>query len=140
MHRRSVLLLAMPALLLAPARALAFSRFYLCFFEPFSAELSWRSRSMVDEFVTNTVRSGSRIVVVAGHADRAEDPPSRSMAMSRKRALAVAMAVREGGLLVDTDLRVLAFGATKRLVPTDPGVAEPQNRRVELFNSPYDGA
>ena len=140
MHRRSVLLLATPALLFAPARASAYSRHYLCFFEPLSAELSWRSLSMVHEFVTNTVWSGSRTVVVAGHADRAEDPPSRSMEMSRKRALAVAMAVRECGLLVDTDLRVLAFGATKRLVPTGPGVAEPQNRRVELFNWPYNGS
>lgn len=69
---------------------------------------------------------------LCSHTDLAE----ASMALSTSRGEAVLQRLALLGVPNDR-MVVLAYGATKPLVPTRPGVREPQNRRVEiLFNRP----
>jgi outer membrane protein OmpA-like peptidoglycan-associated protein len=70
-------------------------------------------------------------VLVEGHADRS-GPESYNLALSQRRAEAVAAALRARGVPGDA-MSLQAFGETRPRVPTADGVREPQNRRVEIL-------
>ncbi len=63
-----------------------------------------------------------------------EGPPLRAMALSRQRAAVVSMALRENALPLGLEIDIMAFDVSRPAVPPRPGVAEAQNRRVELVN------
>lgn len=72
-------------------------------------------------------------IEVNGHTDTS-GTPSYNMALSLRRAHAVAgELVRDGVPAMAISIR--GFGKTNLLVPTGPGVREPQNRRVEIVIS-----
>lgn len=68
--------------------------------------------------------------VIAGHADRVGTKVYNE-ALSSRRAEGVAAAIRNDPRFREA-LSVIEFGETKPAVPTEDGVPEPMNRRVEI--------
>ena len=71
-----------------------------------------------------------QVMIVTGCADRVGSP-ARNLSLSQRRATAVLKALVDRGLPVDR-FQVLAKGETDLAVPTEEGVAEAENRRVEI--------
>ncbi len=99
----------------------------MVFFYSGSAALIPTALEVVDEAARRFQEANCRLLPVDGFADTAEAEPAD---LSLRRVLAVrAELVRVG---VPPEAIVMhAFGNTQLLVPTPPGVAEPQNRRIE---------
>jgi outer membrane protein OmpA-like peptidoglycan-associated protein len=117
-----------PAPVAAPAPAPA--RTYLVFFDWDRADLTARARQIIAEAAQNSTRVQYTKIEVAGHADRT-GTAAYNLALSRRRADNVAAElVRDG--VPKAAIAIQAFGDSKPLVPTGPGVREPQNRRVEI--------
>jgi outer membrane protein OmpA-like peptidoglycan-associated protein len=69
-------------------------------------------------------------VNVGGHADRA-GTEAYNQGLSQRRADNVAKRLIAGGIEAST-VTIEAFGETQPAVPTDDGMREPANRRVEI--------
>ena len=69
-------------------------------------------------------------VIVGGHADRA-GTEAYNDGLSKRRADNVAKRLIAGGIEASL-VTIEAFGETQPAVPTDDGVREPANRRVEI--------
>jgi outer membrane protein OmpA-like peptidoglycan-associated protein len=70
------------------------------------------------------------VMILTGTADRTGDA-AVNLELSRLRASAVLRGLIARGIPADR-FQVLAKGETELPVPTNPGVAEAQNRRVEI--------
>jgi outer membrane protein OmpA-like peptidoglycan-associated protein len=109
-----------------------------CFFGPFiiffargKAEIVPDARAILDNAV-DTFRGcgGLRHIIVDGHADRSGSA-AHNVAVSRRRAaVAAAYLVRHG--IPPGAITIRALGESRPLVKTVDGVAEAQNRRVEI--------
>ena len=69
-------------------------------------------------------------MIVAGSSDTT-GTPAQNLQLSQARANAVARGMAARGIPAERT-QILAKGVTALPVPTGPGVAEPQNRRVEI--------
>lgn len=70
-------------------------------------------------------------VMIIGHSDRMGDP-AHNQKLSMARAAVIERILAAQG--VDPSIMSLSgHGENDPIVPTDPGVAEPRNRRVEVF-------
>jgi outer membrane protein OmpA-like peptidoglycan-associated protein len=69
-------------------------------------------------------------VIVAGHADRA-GTEDYNQDLSQRRADNIAKSLIAGGV-ESSAVTIEAFGETRPAVPTEDGVREPGNRRVEI--------
>ncbi|HTW26129.1 MAG TPA: OmpA family protein [Acetobacteraceae bacterium] len=118
-----------PAPVAAPAPAP--SRTYLVFFDWDRADLTPRAREIIAEAAQNSTRVQYTRIVVNGYTDTS-GTPAYNLRLSMRRADAVkAELIRDGvpANVIDTH----GYGETHLLVPTGPGVREPQNRRVEII-------
>lgn len=106
------------------------SRMYLVFFDFDRADLTPRARDIVAEAVRNSARIQHTRIEVSGHADRSGDP-GYNLRISQSRAEAVAAEMGRWGVPRSV-MDIHAYGDTRPLVPTDAGVRELQNRRVEI--------
>ena len=70
-------------------------------------------------------------IEVQGNADRS-GTPAYNQRLSLRRAQTVAAELVRNGV-PRTAIDIQAFGDTRPLVPTAPGVREPQNRRVAII-------
>jgi outer membrane protein OmpA-like peptidoglycan-associated protein len=70
------------------------------------------------------------VMILTGTADRTGNP-EENLVLSERRATAVLEGLLARGIPADR-FQVLAKGETELPIPTNPGVAEPQNRRVEI--------
>jgi outer membrane protein OmpA-like peptidoglycan-associated protein len=120
---------AMPAPVAAPAPAPA--RTYLVFFDWDKADLSARAHQIIAEAAQNSTRVQVTRIEVDGYADRT-GTAQYNVVLSRKRADNVAAELVKDGVPKNI-IAIQAFGDTHLLVPTGPGVREPQNRRVEII-------
>jgi outer membrane protein OmpA-like peptidoglycan-associated protein len=103
---------------------------YLVFFDFDSAKLTPEAIDNVKTAAdTAKNRSGARIKLI-GHADRVGSP-DYNLVLSGRRADAVKAELLGMGLSADA-ISTEAKGEAEPLVPTADGVAEPQNRRVEI--------
>ncbi len=119
----------MPATAPVPAAASA-ARSYLVFFDWDKATLDDRARGIVQEAAAASKKVARTRIDVTGNADKT-GTESYNQGLSKRRADAVAaQLVRDG--IAKSDISVTANGDTHPLVPTAPGVREPQNRRVEI--------
>lgn len=100
------------------------------FFDRNSIALWPESRSILKDVVTMVRALEASRVELHGHTDRT-GPADYNLRLSRHRAEAVKSALIELGL-TDVELVVIAKGEDAPLVPTDDGIREVQNRRVEL--------
>jgi OOP family OmpA-OmpF porin len=103
---------------------------YLVFFAWDQADISPVARTVLEQVLAD-YRSGQPTrLVLAGHTDRS-GPESYNTPLSERRARAVAEALRQLGIPSDA-LFLEWFGESRPRIPTEDGVREPQNRRVEI--------
>ena len=101
------------------------------FFDWDRSDLTDRARQIVAEAAQARTRVQTTRIEVQGNADRSGSP-AYNQALSLRRAETVAAElVRDG--VAKTAIDIQAFGDTRPLVPTAPGVREPQNRRVAII-------
>jgi outer membrane protein OmpA-like peptidoglycan-associated protein len=117
-----------PAPIAAPAPAPA--RTYLVFFDWDRADLSGRARQIIAEAAQASTHVQLTQIEVSGYADRT-GTAQYNLGLSRRRADNVAAELVRLGVPKNV-IAIQAFGDTHLLVPTGPGVREPQNRRVEI--------
>ena len=119
---------AAPAPVAAPAPAPA--RSYLVFFDWDKYTLTERARAIVKEAADNSTRVQYTRIEVNGYTDTSGTPRyNQGLSVRRARTVAAEL-VRDG--VPQNSINIQGFGQTNLLVPTGPGVREPQNRRVEI--------
>ncbi len=118
-----------PAPIAAPAPAPA--RSYLVFFDWDKATLTDRARQIIREAAENSTHVQFTQIEVNGYTDTS-GTPQYNMGLSIRRANAVAAELVRDGVPRNA-ISIHGFGQTHLLVPTGPGVREPQNRRVEII-------
>jgi OmpA-OmpF porin, OOP family len=114
-----------------PAPAAAAARSYLVFFDWDKATLTDRARQIVREAADNSTRVQYTRIEVNGYTDTS-GTAQYNQGLSLRRAQAVQAELVRDGVPANT-ITIQGFGDTKLLVPTGPGVREPQNRRVEII-------
>lgn len=118
-----------PAPVAAPAPAPA--KTYLVFFDWDKATLTDRAKQIVSEAAENSTKVKYTRIQVNGYTDTS-GTPQYNMGLSIRRANAVkAQLITDG--VPENVIGIEGFGETHLLVPTGPGVREPQNRRVEII-------
>jgi outer membrane protein OmpA-like peptidoglycan-associated protein len=117
-----------PAPVVAPTPAPA--RTYLVFFDWDKSDLSARARQIISEAASNATKVKVTRIEVSGYADLS-GTHTYNLALSQRRGDAVAAELVSDGV-PRSEIVVQAFGDSHPLVPTAPGVREPQNRRVEI--------
>ncbi|HXT81067.1 MAG TPA: OmpA family protein [Acetobacteraceae bacterium] len=118
-----------PAPAAVPAAAAA--RSYLVFFDWDKATLTDRARQIISEAASNSTKVQYTRIEVNGYTDTS-GTPRYNQGLSVRRAQAVAAELVKDGV-PKTAISIQGFGETHLLVPTGPGVREPQNRRVEII-------
>ncbi len=120
-----------PAQIPIAAPAPAPSRSYLVFFDWDKATLSDRARQIIKEAADNSTRVQYTRIEVNGYTDTS-GTPQYNKALSIRRAQSVSAELTRDGV-PQSAITIQGFGDTNLLVPTGPGVREPQNCRVEII-------
>jgi outer membrane protein OmpA-like peptidoglycan-associated protein len=115
----------------APAPAVQPARSYLVFFDWDKATLTDRARQIVKQAADNSTHVQYTRIEVNGYTDTS-GTPQYNMGLSMRRAGAVKAELIKDGVPAAA-ITTQGFGETHLLVPTGPGVREPQNRRVEII-------
>jgi OOP family OmpA-OmpF porin len=115
----------------APIPAAAPARSYLVFFDWDRATLTDRARQIIKEAADNSTKVQYTRIEVNGYTDTS-GTPRYNQGLSIRRAQAVAAELVRDGVPRNA-ISIQGFGDTHLLVPTGPGVREPQNRRVEII-------
>jgi len=103
---------------------------FIVFFDFDKSDLTQQAVQVVAEAVRTAREQGTVHVVVTGHTDTVGSE-TYNMALSLKRAAAVkAQMVSDG--LNESEIETVGKGFSAPLVPTGPGVREPQNRRAVI--------
>jgi outer membrane protein OmpA-like peptidoglycan-associated protein len=114
-----------------PAPPVEAARSYLVFFDWDKATLTDRARSIIREAADNSTHVQYTRIEVNGYTDTS-GTPRYNQGLSIRRAQAVAAELVHDGV-PRAAITAQGFGETHLLVPTGPGVREPQNRRVEII-------
>jgi len=112
----------------APAPAPA--RTYLVFFDWDKYNLTPRALQIISEAASDSKTAATTTLDVSGYTDTS-GTPVYNQGLSERRAKAVAAQLVTDGV-PESEIAIHAYGETHLLVPTGPGVREPQNRRVEI--------
>jgi porin len=120
--------MAQPAPMAAPAPAP--SHTYLVFFDWDKANLTTRATQVVAQAASDSRSANLTTINVSGYTDTS-GTAQYNMGLSERRAQAVASQLVADGV-AKSEIEIHAYGETHLLVPTGPGVREPQNRRVEI--------
>ncbi len=107
------------------------ARTYLVFFDWDRADLTDRARQIVAEAAQNATRVQTTNIEVQGNADLSGTHAYNQRLSLRRAQTVAAELVRDG--VPRTEITIQAFGDSRPLVPTAPGVREPQNRRVAII-------
>jgi len=119
---------ATPAPMASPAPAAA--KTYLVFFDWDKYSLTPRADAIIAEAASDSKTSAVTTIDVSGYTDTS-GTPTYNQGLSERRAKAVAAKLVADGVAA-SEISIHAYGETHLLVPTGPGVREPQNRRVEI--------
>jgi outer membrane protein OmpA-like peptidoglycan-associated protein len=124
--------LAAPAVASAPeaSPAPAAARTYLVFFDWNKADLTSRATQIIAQAASDSKTQATTSLDVSGYTDTS-GTPAYNQGLSLRRAKTVAARLIADGVPA-SEIEIQAFGETHLLVPTGPGVREPQNRRVEI--------
>jgi hypothetical protein len=118
-----------PAPVAAPAPAPA--KTYLVFFDWDKYSLTPRALDIIAQAASDSKTQQTTTIQVNGYTDTS-GTPVYNQGLSVRRAKAVeAQLVTDG--VPASEITAQGFGDTDLLVPTGPGVREPQNRRVEII-------
>jgi outer membrane protein OmpA-like peptidoglycan-associated protein len=118
-----------PTPVAAPAPAPA--RTYLVFFNWNKADLTPRATQIVAEAAQASQTTHVTSLNVNGYTDTSGTPAYNEKLSYRRADNVAAQLVTDG--VPKSDIVIKGFGETHLLVPTGPGVREPQNRRVEII-------
>ena len=99
-------------------------------FEPGSAALGTQNEAILDK-ASRLYREGRPIIMIVAGSSDTTGSAARNLLLSQERADAVARGMAARGIPSERT-QILAKGVTALPVPTGPGVAEAQNRRVEI--------
>jgi outer membrane protein OmpA-like peptidoglycan-associated protein len=103
---------------------------YLVFFDWDKYSLTPRALDVVSQAASDSKSQSTTTIQVSGYTDTS-GTPVYNMGLSQRRATAVADQLVADGVPA-SEIETHAFGETHLLIPTGPGVREPQNRRVEI--------
>jgi OmpA-OmpF porin, OOP family len=93
--------------------------------------LTDRARQIIREAADNSTKVQYTRIEVNGYTDTSGTPQyNQGLSMRRARAVGGEL-IRDG--VPQNAITIQGFGDTNLLVPTGPGVREPQNRRVEII-------
>jgi outer membrane protein OmpA-like peptidoglycan-associated protein len=118
-----------PAPIAAPAPAPA--KTYLVFFDWDKADVTPKAAAIIAQAATDSKTQAVTTIAVNGYTDTS-GTAVYNQGLSVRRAKAVEAELVADGV-PETEITAQGFGATDLLVPTGPGVREPQNRRVEII-------
>ena len=125
---------AAPAAVMAapvPAVVLPSSKSFIVFFDWDKSALTDRARGIIRDAAVASKSTAHTQIAVNGYADTSGTPRyNQTLSMQRAQTVAAEL-VRNG--VAKQEIAIKAFGDTVLLVPTGPGVREPQNRRVEIL-------
>ena len=114
-----------------PPPVVAPTRSYLVFFDWDKATLTARAQQIIREAADASTKVQYTRIEVNGYTDTS-GTPRYNQGLSVRRAEAVAAELVRDGVPRNA-ISIQGFGETHLLVPTGPGVREPQNRRVEII-------
>ncbi|HQT63231.1 MAG: flagellar motor protein MotB [Acidocella sp. 20-57-95] len=114
----------------AAAPAPAPAKTYLVFFDWDKYNLTPRATQIIAEAASDSKTAAVTKITVSGYTDTS-GTPTYNQGLSVRRAKAVAVKLMADGVPA-SEISIFAYGETHLLVPTGPGVREPQNRRVEI--------
>ncbi len=121
---------AEPAVPRSPNKEEAAPPSLVVFFDKGSSTLRRKDRAILDR-ASRAYNEGRPIVMMlTGTSDRVGDAQA-NLALSQRRATAVLRGLLDRGIPADR-FQVLAKGQTELPVPTNAGVPEVKNRRVEI--------
>jgi outer membrane protein OmpA-like peptidoglycan-associated protein len=100
------------------------------FFDWDKYSLTPRALDIIAQAASDSKSQSTTTINVSGYTDTS-GTPVYNMGLSQRRADAVAKQLVADGVPA-SEIETHAFGETHLLVPTGPGVREPQNRRVEI--------
>jgi OOP family OmpA-OmpF porin len=106
------------------------ARSYLVFFDWDRSNLTDRARGIIRDAAANSAKVTYTKIDVSGNADTSGSHVY-NQGLSLRRAQTVAAELVKDGV-PKAAIAITAYGDTHLLVPTGPGVREPQNRRVEI--------
>lgn len=107
------------------------TRTYLVFFDWDRADLSARARQIVAEAAAASTKVPTTRIDVNGYTDLSGSADYNQRLSVRRAESVEAELVRDG--VPKDEILIRGFGETDPLVPTEKGVREPQNRRVEII-------
>ena len=107
-------------------------RSYIVFFDRHSDVISDRGAAILREFVNFLKPFGNLKIRILANTD-ASETLQRDHGLDVRRGQAVARMIRDIGIPRDSSIDVEGYGSRAPLLPTPPGVAEPQNRYVTLI-------
>ncbi len=113
-----------------PTPPQAVAKTYLVFFDWDKYSLTPRATQIIAEAAADSHTAATTTISVSGYTDTS-GTPVYNQGLSERRAKAVAAKLVVDGVPA-SEIEIHAYGETHLLVPTGPGVREPQNRRVEI--------
>jgi OmpA-OmpF porin, OOP family len=114
----------------AAAPAPTENKTYLVFFDWDKSSLTPRAIQVIAQAASDSHTNQTTTITVSGYTDTS-GTAVYNQGLSVRRADAVATQLVADGV-PQTEITSQGFGDTNLLVPTGPGVREPQNRRVEI--------
>ncbi len=118
---------AAPVAAPAPVQA----KTYLVFFDWDRYNLTPRATQVIAQAASDSHTNDVTTIQVSGYTDTS-GTAKYNLGLSERRAKAVALQLVNDGV-PQSEIEIHAYGETHLLVPTGPGVREPQNRRVEII-------
>jgi outer membrane protein OmpA-like peptidoglycan-associated protein len=103
---------------------------FLLYFKPSSSELTSVSMALLPQIAAAIEKRNATYVSIFGHSDRVGSA-EYNIQLSTKRAMAVKGLLSDQGVVVE-NMEIASHGEGNPLIKTPDGVAEPQNRRVEV--------
>ena len=100
-------------------------------FEQGTSTLTESSKNQVDELIRIIASREPCAVDIIGHSDRAGDA-DKNYELALERAHTVEVFLQEHSVKLERS-SVSSYGENDNLIPTDDGISEPQNRRVEVI-------
>jgi outer membrane protein OmpA-like peptidoglycan-associated protein/opacity protein-like surface antigen len=107
------------------------TRTYLVFFDWDRADLTARARQIVAEAAAASTKVQTTRIEVNGYTDLSGTAAYNQKLSVRRARTVEAELVRDG--VPQGEISIHGYGESNPLVPTAPGVREPQNRRVEII-------